>query len=72
MSPRLEKVKHAMKNGEISIDRLDCIGEFDSSDEICRRHCALRLRCAIEHSQNARLELIEDIVASNSWFVKIQ
>jgi len=51
---------------------LDCMGEFNSEDDICRKHCALRLRCAIEHSQKARLELIEDIVASNSTFVKIQ
>ncbi len=61
-----------MDNEELFKDRLDCIGEFNSEDEICRKHCALRLRCAIEHNQNARLELIEDIVASNSTFVKIQ
>jgi len=65
-------MRHEMEIKEISIDRLDCIGEFDSSDEICRKHCALRLRCAIEHNQNTRLEIIEDIVASNSSFVKIQ
>ncbi|MCG6909064.1 MAG: hypothetical protein LJE94_02935 [Deltaproteobacteria bacterium] len=57
---------------EIINDRLDCIGEFNSEDDICRKHCALRLRCAIEHSQKARQELIEDIVASNSTFIKFQ
>ena len=53
-------------------DRLDCMGEFSREDDICRNHCALRLRCAIEHNQNTRLELIEDIMASNSTFIKIQ
>ena len=53
-------------------DRLDCMGEFNREDDICRNHCALRLRCAIEHNQNSRLELIEDIMASNSTFIKIQ
>ena len=65
-------MKTDMEHQEGSNGRLDCIGQFDSDDEICRRHCALRLRCAIEHSHNTRLELIEDIVASNSTFVKIQ
>ena len=53
-------------------DRLDCMGEFSREDDICRNHCGLRLRCAIEHSQKARLELIEDIMTSNSTFIKIQ
>jgi len=65
-------MKYKMEINEILLDRFDCIGEFDSGDDICRRHCALRLRCAIERDQNTRLELIEDMVASNSSFVKIQ
>jgi len=61
-----------MDSEEILNDRLDCMGEFNREDHICRNHCALRLRCAIEHSHKARLELIEDIMASNSTFIKIQ
>jgi hypothetical protein len=61
-----------MDSEDILNDRLDCMGEFNREDDICRNHCALRLRCAIEHSQKARLELIEDIMASNSTFFKIQ
>ena len=61
-----------MDNEDLLNDRLDCMGEFNRGDDICRNHCALRLRCAIEHSQKARLELIEDIMASNSTFIKIQ
>ncbi|MEJ2095844.1 MAG: hypothetical protein P8Y38_01605 [Deltaproteobacteria bacterium] len=53
-------------------DQIGCIGEFDASDELCSKYCALKLRCAIEYHQNQRLEVIEDIVASSSTFVKIQ
>ena len=53
-------------------DQIGCIGEFDITDDICKKYCALNLRCAIEHYQNERLEVIEDIVASNSTFIKIQ
>ena len=53
-------------------DQIGCIGDFDSTDDICKKYCALNLRCAIEHYQNERLEAIEDIVASNSTFIKIR
>lgn len=61
-----------MNSEELWYDRLDCMGEFNREDHICRNLCALRLRCAIEHSQKARLELIEDIMASNSTFITFQ
>lgn len=41
---------------------LDCFGAFDPADPICRRHCALRLRCAIEREQHHRLRQIEELV----------
>ena len=53
-------------------DQVGCIGEFDAEDDVCTKHCALKLRCAIEYHQNERMEVIEDIVASSSTFVKIQ
>ena len=52
-------------------DQLGCIGDYDTSDEVCAK-CALKLRCVIEYHQNVRMEFIEDIVASNSTFIKIQ
>lgn len=53
-------------------DQIGCIGEFDVSDEICTKYCALSLKCAIEYQKNVRLEFIEDIVTSNSTYIKIQ
>ncbi len=52
-------------------DQVGCIGDYDTSDEVCAK-CALKLRCVIEYHQNVRMEFIEDIVASNSTFIKIQ
>ncbi|MCF8052324.1 MAG: hypothetical protein K9L59_13865 [Desulfobacterales bacterium] len=45
-------------------DRFGCFGNFDIQDAVCKSHCALRLRCCIEKEQNARLEILEDLVAS--------
>ena len=53
-------------------DYLDCFGQFDSSDTVCARHCALRLRCAIEQDQNTRLEILEEMVAAENMIIKIQ
>ena len=52
-------------------DEVGCVGDYDASDHICAK-CALKLRCLIEYHQNVRMEFIEDIVASNSTFIKTQ
>ena len=56
---------------ELLDDQVGCIGDYDASDEVCLK-CALKLRCLIEYHQNVRMEFIEDIVASNSTFIKTQ
>jgi hypothetical protein len=65
-------MKKKISQERFADDQVGCIGEFDITDDICKKYCALNLRCAIEQDQNARLEVIEDIVASNSTFIKIQ
>ncbi len=56
---------------ELLQDQVGCVGDYDATDEVCSQ-CALKLRCIIEYHQNVRMEFIEDIVASNSTFIKIQ
>ena len=52
-------------------DQVGCVGDYDAADDVCSK-CALKLRCIIEYHQNVRMEFIEDIVASNSTFIKTQ
>ena len=52
-------------------DQVGCVGDYAAADEVCSK-CALKLRCIIEYHQNVRMEFIEDIVASNSTFIKTQ
>jgi hypothetical protein len=54
------------------LDQLDCFGGFQKENPICRRHCALNIRCAIEQDQNNRIELFEDMMAVEEQFSKIQ
>jgi len=57
---------------EMLDDQIGCIGEYDPEDEVCTKHCALKLRCVIAYNKNLRLEVIEDIVASNDAYIKTQ
>lgn len=53
-------------------DKLDnhigCFGNFSITDTICKKFCALNLRCYIEKNQNSKIEIIEEIVLSESSF----
>lgn len=54
------------------MDQLDCFGDYRKSNRLCTRYCALRLRCAIERDQFRRMEIIEDLVASEDPLFRIQ
>jgi hypothetical protein len=41
-----------------------CFGSFQSEDAICRRHCAIRIRCAIERDQGISLEIFEELASA--------
>lgn len=51
---------------------VECFGHFNINHTICRKHCALRMRCAIEQGEQARLEQIEDWMAVQEMPSKIQ
>jgi hypothetical protein len=58
---------------KISFDNhLGCFGNFNIEDPICRKLCALRLRCAIDRNKNNRMEILEDLISSSEMFIKIQ
>lgn len=62
-----------MLTDRISFDNyLGCFGRFRIEDPICKSHCALSLRCTVEHEINIRMELLEDLFSSGDVFVKIQ
>ena len=42
-------------------DHLGCFGNFELNDTICRKYCAIKLRCLIEHEHNLQQELWQDI-----------
>ena len=51
---------------------LGCFGEFNTNDPVCRKLCALRLSCSIEQENNARLEILDDLVSVETIYTKLQ
>lgn len=57
----------------LSLDNhIGCFGRFNLNDPICKRFCALSLRCSIEYEDNTRMEIIDELVSSDSVFIKMQ
>ncbi len=50
-----------------------CFGNFRIEDRVCRNHCAIRIRCAIERDQSTFLEVIEEMEATgDEYFMRPQ
>jgi hypothetical protein len=54
------------------IDYVGCFGDFNIKDTICRKRCSLNIRCALERDQSIRLELLEDLIATDDMTITMQ
>ena len=52
--------------------RLGCFGNFRSQDRVCRNHCAIRIRCAVERDQKIVLEVMSEMNAGDDLPIKLQ
>ncbi|MGD9331355.1 MAG: hypothetical protein PVJ53_08585 [Desulfobacterales bacterium] len=51
---------------------LGCYGRFAAENPICQKCCSLSLRCAIEKDHHSRMELLEDLISSDGYVLKMQ
>ena len=51
---------------------LGCFGSFRFDDSVCRVHCAVRIRCAIERDQKEFSEVMEEMDAGDEYFLKFR
>lgn len=42
-------------------DSVPCFGDFDITRHLCRKHCGMRLRCALERLERQRLREMEEM-----------
>ncbi|PID77868.1 MAG: hypothetical protein CSB21_03405 [Deltaproteobacteria bacterium] len=51
---------------------MECFGEFDSKDSICKKNCVLNIRCCIEKSRLQRLLFSDEFFGNGSNAFLIQ
>ncbi len=51
---------------------LECFGEFQPEDKMCRQFCALRLRCVIARDRSFRLGLLEELISNEIMDLTVQ
>ncbi len=56
---------------EDSKDNLDCFGEFSKKDKICTTYCSFSIKCAVEHSQNPRIDILEHLLTLDFYPAKV-
>ena len=49
---------------EDSVDNLECFGEFCKEDRMCTKYCAYSIRCAVEQSQNPKIDIFDHLLAA--------
>ncbi|MDM8525231.1 hypothetical protein QUF80_17810 [Desulfococcaceae bacterium HSG8] len=64
-------MKKESANKVVFDDHLGCFGDFCIGDLICKKFCALNLRCAIESCQYDHMEFLEDMVYADDMFMKV-
>ncbi len=65
-------MKKTLKDAIQCDDHCGCLGEFDGNDMVCKKYCALKLRCAIERSENYQMDIIEELMVFDGISLKIQ
>lgn len=50
---------------------LGCYGSYTAEDPICQKQCSLNLRCAIEKDHHSRMELLEDLISTDGYILKM-
>ena len=65
-------MKESSSPNRLLNELLGCFGDFNRENNICRRHCALGLRCCIEREQNEQMELLEDMITSETMYYNVQ
>lgn len=54
-----------------SRDNLECFGDFSKTNKICMNYCAACIRCAIEHSQNPKIDILDHLLTLDFFSAKI-
>ena len=60
------------RNAKLVDHYMECFGDLNLADPVCRKYCALRLKCAIEQIEQNRLVQLEDLINIQEIPLKVQ
>lgn len=61
-------MKEVLKIKDILNYHVGCFGNFTVDDPVCKKLCALNLRCYIEKDQSARIEILEELILGDNVY----
>ncbi len=59
-------MKKKSKNFISLDDRLECFGDFNIEDKVCKKFCSINIRCATTKEQNQQMEIVEEMLFAES------
>lgn len=66
-------MKEVFKEKKLLDRHMGCFGNFSIDDHVCKKLCALSLRCYVERNQNVCIEILEELVfGDNNYKGKMQ
>jgi len=66
-------MKEVLNGKDVLNNHVGCFGNFSIDDLVCKKLCALNLRCYIERDRSARIEILEELIhGDNSYTGKTQ
>jgi hypothetical protein len=67
------KQTHTEHLEHLEIDSIEeCFGAYDKTNLLCKKHCVIRIKCAIEQDQILRTEMFEEWAAAQDEPLKLQ
>ena len=61
--------EHLMKKDSVYIP--DCFGDFNKKNKLCSTYCSLSIKCCVLHQKNPRIGLLERLLNTNQYAVKL-
>ncbi|GEM_PF-254700 len=60
----MKRIKVKLVKPESLEGRLHCFGDFDPTDPICLKYCALNINCAIAKQEYSSFQVVDESISS--------
>jgi hypothetical protein len=68
---QLDQIITSNSMGTDSMDLPDCFGDFNRTNKICAKYCAISIRCCVQYNKNPKIDLLEKLLIQNQYAIKL-